>query len=247
VIEYLGPNEMVENGNGRLAGQRFGRLTVLGDSHKRDKRGVILWQCRCDCGKTTLVRTFCLTTGQTKSCGCLRGEWAYRDLTGNRYGRLLVVADSGKRQKGHVLWSCLCDCGETVLVLTRSLTARRTNSCGCLQAEAAARQFRILAQQQRGQNHPRWMGGQTGRYDADYLDWRNAVYERDGFRCVICGTNRGIAAHHIDSFADNRGKALCAENGVILCKKHHRQFHRKYGFGNNNASQWTEFQENHSA
>jgi hypothetical protein len=52
-----------------LIGRRFGRLIVRCASGR--KRGYILWECACDCGKTTNVATSELTCGKTKSCGCL--------------------------------------------------------------------------------------------------------------------------------------------------------------------------------
>jgi hypothetical protein len=51
--------------------QRFGKLTVLKPVGK-SKCGHILWQCVCDCGRITTVKSANLTTGNVKSCGCLR-------------------------------------------------------------------------------------------------------------------------------------------------------------------------------
>jgi hypothetical protein len=56
-----------------LVGRRFGRLTVLEDTGRR-KNHKVLWECLCDCGKTVSVKSDQLTSGKTKSCGCLRDE-----------------------------------------------------------------------------------------------------------------------------------------------------------------------------
>ena len=56
-----------------LTGQRFGRLVAI-KAVGKDKGKHILWECRCDCGKTTNVSTTKLTLGRTKSCGCWREE-----------------------------------------------------------------------------------------------------------------------------------------------------------------------------
>lgn len=53
------------------------------------------------------------------------------DLTGQRFGRLVVLGYSGHK-KGQVIWECICDCGNTHLVPTTSLRGGRTRSCGCL-------------------------------------------------------------------------------------------------------------------
>ena len=57
----------------KLSGQKFGRLTALSKSDKRDS-GKIMWHCQCDCGSTCLVRSTHLTQLRTRSCGCLRSE-----------------------------------------------------------------------------------------------------------------------------------------------------------------------------
>lgn len=53
-----------------LEGQRFGRLVVLAYDGA-NLRGQALWRCRCDCGNEKTVPGRYLTTGSTKSCGCL--------------------------------------------------------------------------------------------------------------------------------------------------------------------------------
>ena len=58
-----------------LAGQKFGRLTVVGEAG-RDKFGNVLWLCRCDCGSETVVNTNSLRCVHTTSCGCLQRERA---------------------------------------------------------------------------------------------------------------------------------------------------------------------------
>jgi hypothetical protein len=60
------------------------------------------------------------------------------DLTGQRFGRLLVIgrADdyvSPKGRKGKQ-WQCACDCGNEVIVTTSNLHGK-TCSCGCLHSE----------------------------------------------------------------------------------------------------------------
>jgi len=65
------------HGGGRevinLKGQIFGRLEVIKSDHK-DKRGKIIWKCKCICGNTSLVTTQMLRRKQTVSCGCYQKE-----------------------------------------------------------------------------------------------------------------------------------------------------------------------------
>lgn len=57
-----------------LKGKKFGRLTVIEKDHV--VRTNWYWQCQCNCLSKTIVvvRGSHLTSGQTKSCGCLLGS-----------------------------------------------------------------------------------------------------------------------------------------------------------------------------
>lgn len=50
---------------------KFGLLTVLSGADN-DRFGRTQWNCLCDCGKQRVVALFRMTSGHTKSCGCIR-------------------------------------------------------------------------------------------------------------------------------------------------------------------------------
>ena len=55
-----------------------------------------------------------------------------KDLTGQRFGRLVALEPVG-RNKGHkILWKCQCDCGKEIVVSSDHLLRGCTKSCGCL-------------------------------------------------------------------------------------------------------------------
>lgn len=54
-----------------------------------------------------------------------------RDLTGQRFGKLIVVGEAAARVHGKVHWSCVCDCGVTKLIAGGSLRDGVSTSCGC--------------------------------------------------------------------------------------------------------------------
>lgn len=56
-----------------MIGRRFGRLTVIAEAGK-SKSGLLMWQCKCDCGNKTVVRGSHLRGGQIRSCGCFNSE-----------------------------------------------------------------------------------------------------------------------------------------------------------------------------
>jgi hypothetical protein len=54
------------------------------------------------------------------------------DLTGKRFGHLVVLGQGGRSANRRVLWSCLCDCGNYSSVPTHNLNGGNTASCGCV-------------------------------------------------------------------------------------------------------------------
>ena len=76
-----------------ITGQHFGRLTALKYVGSNKGQGAI-WRCICDCGNIVDVKKHCLTTGGTRSCGCLNREQLLspkKDLTGNLTFLFIVV------------------------------------------------------------------------------------------------------------------------------------------------------------
>ena len=59
-----------------------------------------------------------------------------RDLTGQRFGRLIAVTlDQSRTHDGSARWLCRCDCGNEKIVDGRNLTKGSTRSCGCIHKE----------------------------------------------------------------------------------------------------------------
>lgn len=59
------------------------------------------------------------------------------DLTGKKYGKLLVVERAENAKGGIAVWRCLCDCGKTSLVRGSNLKSGAVQSCGCLKHQPA--------------------------------------------------------------------------------------------------------------
>lgn len=70
----------------------------------------------------------------------------YTDLTGKKFSLLTVIGKGarkvyGKDKKEFPSWKCLCDCGNTVEVITHSLKSGKTKSCGCIKSDTARENF----------------------------------------------------------------------------------------------------------
>lgn len=89
-----------------LTGQRFGRLTVLGENPEpyRAPGGAVCrrWDCACDCGKRITVPQYTLSREKngTLSCGCTprnRGGWAQNFKVCPVCGKRFAAAPSEKK------------------------------------------------------------------------------------------------------------------------------------------------------
>ena len=64
----------------------------------------------------------------------------------------------------------------------------------------------------------------------EYKDWRKSVLKRDNYTCNICDIRGGVLRiHHIKEYANYKHLRIVIDNGVTLCEKCHKDFHRKYG------------------
>lgn len=157
-----------------LTGMTFGNLTVKAEYQGEDKDRVH-WICECNCEDKTkmIVPTSNLTSGHTTKCArcCARAtsERCLIDLTGQRFGRLVVI---GRAQNyispsgnTNTMWCCHCDCGNDTIAPQSSLRSLGTISCGCYRVEVTSermledlsgQRFGMLTVVGRGENvyHP---------------------------------------------------------------------------------------------
>ena len=100
-------------------GNTYGYLTVI-ERAENTKEGRAQWLCKCKCGNEVIVLGKHLRSGNTKSCGCYQRERAVEsnlrrsgDLTGQRFGKLVVLEEAGFIEKSNGrnsrLWKCQCE------------------------------------------------------------------------------------------------------------------------------------------
>ena len=86
---------------------------------------------------------------------------------------------------------------------------------------------------QTGAANYNWKGGVTNtnqkrRNDPRLVEWRKAVFERDGFICQDCGATGYLQAHHIIPFSKDFSKAFDIDNGRTVCVSCHEKIHGKF-------------------
>ena len=72
------------------------------------------------------------------------------DLTGQRFGRLVVKERAENDKTHHTRWVCVCDCGNYVTVSQANLSSGNTQSCGCFRKENSQRNGSTTDSMERG-------------------------------------------------------------------------------------------------
>ena len=128
-----------------IIGQKFGRWTVL----SKDKSHPRYYWCRCECGKEKSVFQGSLTTGKSKSCGCLKQEKNIQknkenaeNHIGKKFGWLTIQSCYVKNDS--YWYICQCDCGNIVEVIGKNLFSGNISSCGCMNSKASELMDKIL-------------------------------------------------------------------------------------------------------
>jgi len=86
-----------------------------------------------------------------------------KDITGQVFGRLTVISQSGRDKWSRVKWLCQCVCGNQTVVNSGDLMQGHSKSCGCLNAES-----RVSANTKHGHNR-------KGKPSREYRTWQNML------------------------------------------------------------------------
>ena len=177
-----------------MTNKKFGRLTVLYRYYKNSSNNGTQWVCQCECGNIKIIKGGSLTkkTNPVQSCGCLTYENASKankhDLTGQRFGQLVVLYDTNKRANHRVIWMCKCDCGNTVERIGDSLVQKDTFSCGhcnrsvgSITIERLLKENNIKYEMEKTFENFKGKKGMPYRFDF-YLPEYNRLIEFDGIQ-----------------------------------------------------------------
>ena len=162
-------------------GMRFGKLTVVAYAYTKNRKKY--FKCKCDCGNETVVRCNCLTTGRSRSCGCLSKEKQRERLLknsikpGTKFGKLTVIKLDHIDK--HCYYQCKCECGNTKVVQGPALKSGNVKSCGCLKKKTKFLKKRLCP------------GEKFGKLTVIKFDHKE--HNRSYYRCKCdCGTEKVI-------------------------------------------------------
>jgi aminopeptidase C len=57
--------------------------------------------------------------------------WNFKDIEGQRFGRLYAVGYLGRSLSGRTMWLVHCDCGTYIKISVEELRTGKPHSCGC--------------------------------------------------------------------------------------------------------------------
>lgn len=120
-----------------------------------------------------------------------------KDLTGEKFGRLLVVSRAQNDDKGRAMWNCICECGSEVTIKSTNLVEGRTRSCGCLRVNAlTGKRFGRLLVLGRVENH-RTKGGKSQVQYKCQCDCGNIIVARGESLCSGNTKSCGCYEHDV--------------------------------------------------
>lgn len=95
-----------------------------------------------------------------------------KDITGQKFGRLMAISFSHQNDRHQSFWNCLCDCGNHTVIQGYSVTSGKTKSCGCSKQRI---------------NYTIFLGKKYGRYTITQIIGR----DRNGLQKVFCKCSCG--------------------------------------------------------
>jgi hypothetical protein len=69
--------------------------------------------------------------------------------------------------------------------------------------------------------------GIVDRNSKEVRQWRKEVLKRDNYKCVHCGSEENIQAHHIIEWSEFKETRTTVDNGITLCAECHAKKHEK--------------------
>jgi hypothetical protein len=127
------------------------------------------------------------------------------DMTGKRFGKLVVIERHGSCSNRHYTWLCKCDCGKKSIVIGGKLRDGSTRSCGCLRDEV-----RTSGNTTHGKwNTPEWKA--WNNIIQRCTNQNSPAYRNYGGRGIsVCSEWR----HSFDKFYTDMGKRPSSKHSI---------------------------------
>lgn len=209
----------------------------------------------CICGNISFIRFKDFSMG--KRCkNCMAIQARKRNLltideVKKRFLECSCVLLENEYIHAHTKMRYICSCGnEAKITLNNFMNGCRCNNCKCKKLSLIKRGKRPW--DNRGNLNPNWNNNLTDEdrlrnklrrnYIYDNVIWSKSVLERDNYTCKYC-TIRGykLCAHHLNSYHWAIEQRTDINNGITLCVKCHKTFHKIYGNKYNTKDQFIDW------
>jgi hypothetical protein len=83
-----------------------------------------------------------------------------------------------------------------------------------------------------------------GRNILGLMKWKKLVKQRDNYTCQKCGSIERLNVHHINNYKQFKEQRTDIDNGITLCHKCHKHFHKLFGKSNTTLNELNIFMSN---
>ena len=143
-------------------------------------------------------------------------------MEGLRFERLLVTKLHSRDANYNKRWECICDCGNTAIVLGDKLKNGSTKSCGCLANELRKALMRKADEERRLYTKKSWQAMMGRCYNIKYPSyhrygekgivvcdrWRFGEEGKTGWECFFEDMGPKPTGHSIDRIDNTKGYFL---------------------------------------
>lgn len=93
----------------------------------------------------------------------------YKDITGQKFGRLIAIKYLHNSNTGKAVWLCKCECGNVIEAISGNLCSGKTNSCGCYKKDMHP----IEHGMSNTRLHKIWQNMKTRCYNDNYVQYKD--------------------------------------------------------------------------
>lgn len=159
------------------------------------------------------------------------------DLTGQKFGRLLVIERCGYSSDRHITWTCKCDCGNTKEIIGKCIKSGAIRSCGCISREKS-KTLNLSHGMSNTKEYTTWVSMINRCYDKNRESW----IHYGGRGIIVCDSWRNFENFYEDMGDRPEGTTLdrinvngnyCKENcrwATILEQSNNKRWNRYYVF-----------------
>lgn len=143
----------------------------------------------------------------------------FKDLTNERFGRLVAICRIENNKFGHPVWRCLCDCGKEANISSSNLRGN-SSSCGCYQRDRAREARRLRPYEalyrtiERNSIHPVEL---TYEQFLTFVQHTHCHYCKIPVDWMMFGNDKARRGYNLDRKDSTKGYSM--DNCVTCCKR----------------------------